>query len=66
MSCRTDAKVLLVVLQGGKQTVECVNKALNTIPPGIDPGTQVLDITGNDLIILSHEKFKVSIRWWSW
>lgn len=45
--------------KGGKQTVECVNKGLNTIPPGIDHGTQVLDITGNSLVILSHEKFKV-------
>ncbi|XP_042892024.1 leucine-rich repeat-containing protein 24-like [Penaeus japonicus] len=45
--------------KGGKQTVECVNKGLNTIPPGIDPGTQVLDMTGNSLVILSHEKFKV-------
>ncbi|CAL4102302.1 unnamed protein product [Meganyctiphanes norvegica] len=45
--------------KGGKQTVECVNKALNTIPQGMDPGTQVLDVTGNSLVILSHEKFKV-------
>ncbi|KAK3851182.1 hypothetical protein Pcinc_042152 [Petrolisthes cinctipes] len=44
---------------GGKQTVECINKGLNTIPNGIDPGTQVLDITGNSLVIISHEKFKV-------
>ncbi|KAK7067824.1 Leucine rich repeat C-terminal domain [Halocaridina rubra] len=45
--------------KGGKQTVECVNKGLKTIPPGIDHGTQVLDMTGNSLVILSHEKFKM-------
>lgn len=52
-------RVCVCKWKGGKQTVECVNKGLQTIPPGIDQGTQVLDITGNSLIILSHEKFKV-------
>ncbi|XP_066945445.1 leucine-rich repeat-containing protein 24-like [Macrobrachium rosenbergii] len=45
--------------KGGKQTVECVNKGLTTIPAGIDHGTQVLDMKGNSLVILSHEKFKM-------
>ena len=45
--------------QGGKQTVECVNKGLTTIPEQMDPGTQVLDLTGNPLVIISREKFKV-------
>lgn len=28
--------------KGGKQTVECVSRALRTFPPTIDPGTQVM------------------------
>lgn len=42
--------------------MECINKGLKTIPQGIDHGTQVLDMTGNSLIILSHEKFKVGSK----
>uniref|UniRef100_A0A1B6E5R0 Ig-like domain-containing protein n=1 Tax=Clastoptera arizonana TaxID=38151 RepID=A0A1B6E5R0_9HEMI len=43
--------------KGGKQTVECVDKGLITIPDGMDHGTQVLDFTGNNLHELSRERF---------
>ncbi|KAG7173600.1 Leucine-rich repeats and immunoglobulin-like domains protein 2-like 2 [Homarus americanus] len=42
--------------KGGKQTVECVNKGLNTIPPGIDPGTQVMGLTNLQRIYVSRCK----------
>lgn len=43
--------------KGGKQTVECVNKSLLTIPIGTDTGTQVLDMSGNALEALSRGRF---------
>ncbi|KAF2366955.1 Immunoglobulin I-set [Trinorchestia longiramus] len=45
--------------KGGKETVECVNKGLSSLPTGLNPETQVLDFTGNALVILSREKFKI-------
>ena len=44
--------------KNGKQTVECGNKGLQTIPEGMDHGTQVLNFTGNGLTILHSERFK--------
>lgn len=44
--------------KGGKQTVECPDKGLITIPSGIDPGTQVLEFSGNNLKILPRERFE--------
>lgn len=44
--------------KGGKQTVECVNKSMITIPDGIDSSTQVLDFTGNNLKMLGSEQFE--------
>lgn len=41
----------------GKQTVECIDRALITIPESINPETQVLDLSGNNLQILSRETF---------
>lgn len=43
--------------KGGKQTVECTDRALITIPEGIDAETQVLDLSGNNLQILPKETF---------
>lgn len=43
--------------KGGKQTVECLERALITIPQNIDSETQVLDISGNNLQILPRETF---------
>lgn len=43
--------------KGGKQTVECVDRALITVPELVDPATQVLDLSGNNLQILPHEAF---------
>lgn len=44
--------------KGGKQTVECPEKELITIPTGIDPGTQVLELSGNNLKLLPRERFE--------
>lgn len=41
----------------GKQTVECIDRALITIPESINAETQVLDLSGNNLQILSRETF---------
>lgn len=43
--------------KGGKQTVECVDRALITVPEQVDPATQVLDLSGNNLQILPQEAF---------
>lgn len=44
--------------KGGKQTVECINEGLITIPDGIDQGTQVLEFSGNNLQTLPRERFQ--------
>lgn len=44
--------------KGGKQTVECPDKGLITIPNGIDAGTQVLEFSGNNLKLLPRERFE--------
>lgn len=41
----------------GKQSVECTDRALITIPESINAETQVLDLSGNNLQILSRETF---------
>ena len=43
--------------KGGKQTVECMERGLITIPESVDPETQVLDLSGNNLQILPRETF---------
>lgn len=43
--------------KGGKQTVECVDRALITVPDLVDPATQVLDLSGNNLQILPQQAF---------
>ena len=44
--------------KGGKQTVECVNKGLIGLPDGMDPETQVLDVSGSTLQILHRTLFQ--------
>lgn len=44
--------------KGGKQTVECSNRELITIPDGMDAGTQVLEFSGNNLKTLPKERFQ--------
>ncbi|KAL5240395.1 hypothetical protein ACI65C_007805 [Semiaphis heraclei] len=43
--------------KGGKQSVECRDKSLITVPSGIDAATQVLDVSGNNLQILPGSLF---------
>ena len=43
--------------KGGKQTVECRNRGLITLPSNVDPETQVLDLSGSNLQILPREAF---------
>uniref|UniRef100_A0A1I8NBD0 Uncharacterized protein n=1 Tax=Musca domestica TaxID=7370 RepID=A0A1I8NBD0_MUSDO len=43
--------------KGGKQTVECGGQSLPNIPEGMDPGTQVLNFSGNALQVLQSERF---------
>lgn len=53
-SCQT---VCACKWKGGKQTVECIDRALITIPDNIDTNTQVLDMSGNNLQILPRDTF---------
>lgn len=55
MACPSNC---VCIWKGGKQTVECINKSMITIPDGIDPNTQVLDLTGNNLKMLGSEQFQ--------
>lgn len=43
--------------KNGKQSVECKDRSLITVPEGIDAATQVLDVSGNNLQILSAGAF---------
>lgn len=43
--------------KSGKQTVECNERELSSIPDNIDMETQVLDLTGNNLQTLPFETF---------
>lgn len=43
--------------KNGKQSVECRDRALITVPQGIDGATQVLDMSGNNLQILAAGTF---------
>lgn len=53
-SCQT---VCACKWKGGKQTAECIDRALITIPTAIDANTQVLDMSGNNLQTLSADTF---------
>lgn len=54
-SCPSD--VCICKWKGGKQTVECGGQSLLKIPEGMDPGTQVLNFTGNNLQVIQSERF---------
>ncbi|XP_078048586.1 uncharacterized protein LOC144475974 [Augochlora pura] len=43
--------------KSGKRTVECINRALTGIPEWVDPETQVLDTSGNDIRFLPSNIF---------
>ncbi|XP_029163169.1 leucine-rich repeat-containing protein 24 [Nylanderia fulva] len=43
--------------KSGKRTVECVDRSLTSIPDWIDPETQVLDMSGNDIRLLPSNIF---------
>ncbi|XP_054004514.1 leucine-rich repeat-containing protein 4C-like [Hylaeus anthracinus] len=43
--------------KSGKRTVECINRALTNIPEWVDPETQVLDASGNDIRTLPSNIF---------
>ncbi|XP_037826812.1 uncharacterized protein LOC119614774 [Lucilia sericata] len=51
------AEVCICKWKGGKQTVECGGQSLPNIPEGMDPGTQVLNFSGNSLQVLQSERF---------
>lgn len=55
--CMCPSDVCTCKWKGGKQSVECGDKFLAEFPTGIDPGTQVLNFTGNNLQHLMSERF---------
>ncbi|XP_055837116.1 uncharacterized protein LOC129905614 [Episyrphus balteatus] len=55
LACPSD--VCICKWKGGKQTVECGSQQLAAIPEGMDPGTQVLNFSGNSLQVLQSERF---------
>lgn len=55
--CSCPSDVCVCKWKGGKQTVECGGGFLTSLPEGMDPGTQVLNFTGNSLQVLKSERF---------
>lgn len=53
-SCQT---VCACKWKGGKQTAECIDRSLGSIPDSIDPNTQVLDMSDNNLRSLPRDTF---------
>ncbi|XP_013191130.2 uncharacterized protein LOC106135392 [Amyelois transitella] len=45
------------IWKAGKQAAECIKRALITVPEKVDPATQILDLSGNNLQILPQEVF---------
>ncbi|XP_037902977.1 uncharacterized protein LOC119646566 isoform X2 [Hermetia illucens] len=43
--------------KSGKESVLCLNANLSNIPTRLDGGTQVLDLTGNDISNIPHDAF---------
>ncbi|KAJ8926412.1 hypothetical protein NQ314_021198 [Rhamnusium bicolor] len=43
--------------KSGKESVICLNANLSVVPLQLDAGTQVLDLTGNNLASIRHEEF---------
>lgn len=55
--CTCPSEVCICKWKGGKQSVECGGKFLADLPDGMDPGTQVLNFTGNNIQYLPSERF---------
>uniref|UniRef100_A0A1B0CHY2 Putative membrane glycoprotein lig-1 n=1 Tax=Lutzomyia longipalpis TaxID=7200 RepID=A0A1B0CHY2_LUTLO len=51
------SEVCICKWKGGKQTVECGGRNLLNLPDHMDPGTQVLNFSGNSLTNLPSERF---------
>ncbi|GAB0094539.1 SUN domain-containing protein [Sergentomyia squamirostris] len=51
------SEVCICKWKGGKQTVECGGRNLLNLPDRMDPGTQVLNFSGNSLTNLPAERF---------
>lgn len=43
--------------KSGKESVMCLNSNLTAIPNKLDTGTQVIDLTGNDIVTIKHDAF---------
>lgn len=43
--------------KSGKESVFCVNASLSLVPLQLDAGTQILDLTGNNISTIKHEEF---------
>lgn len=56
-ACTCPSDVCICKWKGGKQSVECGGKFLADLPDNMDPGTQVLNFTGNNLQYLMSERF---------
>ncbi|KAJ8910774.1 hypothetical protein NQ315_008895 [Exocentrus adspersus] len=43
--------------KSGKESVICLNANLSVVPVHLEAGTQILDLTGNNLMSIKHEEF---------
>lgn len=43
--------------KSGKESVICLNANLSSVPLHLDAGTQIIDLTGNNIITIKHDEF---------
>lgn len=43
--------------KSGKESVVCLNSNITAVPLHLDRGTQILDLTGNNLVVVKHDEF---------
>ncbi|XP_025837282.1 uncharacterized protein LOC108733145 [Agrilus planipennis] len=43
--------------KSGKESVICLNANISSVPQHLEAGTQVLDLTGNNLVTVKHNEF---------
>lgn len=43
--------------KSGKESVICLNANLSSVPLHLDAGTQIIDLTGNNIVTIKHDEF---------
>lgn len=46
--------------KSGKESVVCLNANLSSVPLHLDAGTQIIDLTGNNIATIKHDEFSAA------